>query len=200
MKLEEVLATPRTFTEGEIDSIRGWMDDQSKLNPLWPIGLEATKWHFLCATAEQVNNANEVNAKLYKMAVKDWDENRLHNPGMYPLEKRPKAPKKMVVALVPVEGTTPQGRAMDVWPTAVASGEAVCEEVPYVDPDAPKVRQPNVVAIGPANPRVPGEYVALPEDTMPHGYSFVGPDGSVWTKYIFMTPFGSAGVWRREEK
>jgi hypothetical protein len=170
------------------------MADQTILNPLWPFGLDAVKWGFLCAAAQQANHKNEENARLYPQVVKDWDANHIQNPSVYPLSTRPKVPQKVVVALAPVE-------SWGLWPTAVVSNEPVCDEIPFVDINAPKPQRPLTISIGPPNPRVPNEYVALPDDNAEDGYSFMGlKDGKpcTWTKKIFKTPFGDVGVWKLE--
>ena len=83
------------------------------------------------------------------------------------------------------------------WPVWVQSEELVCTPVPLPEVADPSKR-PLTVSIGKENPRVPGEYIALPDDNAPDGYAIVTPDGRTLVKKIYATPFGSVEVWRLE--
>ena len=123
--------------------------------------------------------------------MKDWEANHIQNPSKYPLSFRPVPAKKILVGLGKVEGSP-----FD-WPVWVQSEELICTPVPLPEVADPS-KQPLTVSIGKENPRVLGEYIALPDDNAPDGYAIPGPEGKTLVKKIYATPFGSVGVWQLE--
>lgn len=190
-RFEDLTAVPREFSEDELAGIEHEMKQEAEANPLFPIGISAAQFRLLVTLGRHVNAINQARAEQYPGLVRGFDDSRVQNPETYPLALRPAPAKKLLVWAAHLVDSPYK------WPVAVEGEERVCAEIPPPKPPVDKWSLPLTVSIGAENPRVPGEYVALPDDNAPNGYAIPAGD-KLLVKRIFQTPFGLVGVWQTQ--